>query len=60
MSGESVHTIYGQHDEKDAADVARREAEASHLRVLSTVRTYRGVIPGTWVVVLAVVKQEKP
>jgi hypothetical protein len=60
MSGEYVATIYGQHDEKDAADVARREAESTGLRVLETIRTYRGVIPGTWVVVLAVVKQEKP
>jgi hypothetical protein len=56
----STHTVYGQHDPKDAADVARREAQASGLRVLSMVRTYRGVIPGTWVVILAVVKQEKP
>jgi hypothetical protein len=60
MSGESVHTIYGQHDEKDAADVARREAQASGLRVIETVRTYRGVIPGTWVVILTVTKETKP
>jgi hypothetical protein len=60
MSGEYVATIRDQHDPEDAADVARREAERSGLRVLSTVRTYRGVIPGTWVVVLSVVKQEKP
>jgi hypothetical protein len=60
VSGESVHTIYGQHTEKDAADVARREAESSGLRVIETVRTYRGVIPGTWVVILTVTKETKP
>ena len=60
MTGEYVATIRGQHDPKDAADVARREAEASGLRVIETVRTYRGVIPGTWIVVLSVVKETKP
>jgi hypothetical protein len=58
MSGEYTATVRGQHDPKDAADVARREAESHGFRVLETVRTYRGSIIGTWVVVLTVEKKQ--
>jgi hypothetical protein len=56
MSGDYTATIYGQHDPKDAADVARREAEAAGFRVLGvgSKLPHRGVIVGTWIVTLKV------
>ena len=57
MSGQYLATVRDQADPKDAADVARREAESHGLRVLEHVRTFRGSLVGTWVVELRVEKK---
>lgn len=57
---EFVTTIRGQHDPRDAIDVARREAEREGFVFVELARQpHRGVIPGTWVVALTVTREAK-